>query len=232
MCSKTYSELCGLLIGSGVSLLFLIGCQSLPEKHACQGEECAIITDSLFRTSPPKLQPTGDQLWKTTKAFSYVDLSGKTWMAPVGTITDGASIPAIFTPIIGERFDKNYVEAAIIHDAYCARINHDHLNYKSEPWERVHRMFYEAALKNGTDPVRAKLMYAAIYLGGPRWGDPDRRLDRVTHVHLIQEYKWCKTWIERDNPKVGKITEWMRNREKMLQENRQTVPSFIIDKAK
>lgn len=231
MCNKTYGEPFRLLIGFGVSLLLLMGCQALPEKQACEGEECAIITDSLFRTSPPKLQPIDDQLWKTTKAFSYVDISGKTWMAPVGTVTDGASIPAIFTPIIGDRFEKDYVEAAIVHDAYCARVNQGHPNYESETWGKVHRMFYEAALKNGTDPVRAKLMYAAIYLGGPRWDDPHRKLDRVANAHLIQEYKWCKTWIERDNPKVDKITEWMRSREKMLQENRQTVPSFIIDKA-
>lgn len=30
-------------------------------------------------------------------------------------------------------------------------------------------MFYEACVAGGAAPTRAKLMYAAIWLGGPRW---------------------------------------------------------------
>jgi len=36
-------------------------------------------------------------------------------------------------------------------------------------------MFYEACLAGGTDPQLAKLMYAAVYLFGPKWGDAQPR---------------------------------------------------------
>ena len=37
------------------------------------------------------------------------------------------------------------------------------------PWPEVHRMFYEGLLVGGTPVARAQLMYAAVWLGGPRW---------------------------------------------------------------
>ncbi len=109
--------------------------------------------------------------------LKFVDPRGQTWIAPIGTKTDGASIPQVFLSLAGDRFEREYLKAAIVHDAYCDRRNVGQISYRSRPWQDVHRMFYEACVAGGAAATRAKLMYAAIWLGGPRW-------DAVTGIPL------------------------------------------------
>ena len=51
-----------------------------------------------------------------------------------------------------------------MHDYYC--------DVQTKPWQEVHRMFYDASLFGGVSKIKAKLMYAAVYYGGPRWSEP------------------------------------------------------------
>ena len=96
-------------------------------------------------------------------AFTYVDKAGLRWTAPAGAVVDGASVPQASWTLTDGPFGGRYRNAWVIHDWYCDR--------RSRPWRDVHRMFHEAMLASGIEPIRAKLMYAAVYWGGPRWSD-------------------------------------------------------------
>ena len=95
--------------------------------------------------------------------FGFEDADGLRWRANKGDITDGASIPGIFVPFIGDPFDDRFVKAAVIHDRYCDR------KHNVRPWRNTHRMFYDALLAAGVPTGRAKVMYYAVYTFGPRW---------------------------------------------------------------
>lgn len=122
---------------------------------------------------------------RTERDLAFVDSNGQDWVAPIGTWTDGASIPGFATPLVGGPRNPRYVAAAAVHDAYCGVVNADGPVYHSRPWSEVHRMFYEGLLVGGTPVARAQLMYAAVWLGGPRWAvKPGRQVStqRVTPV--------------------------------------------------
>ncbi|OYU18586.1 MAG: hypothetical protein CFE34_09710 [Rhodobacteraceae bacterium PARR1] len=106
---------------------------------------------------------------RMVRELGFVDSNGQDWIAPPGTWTDGATIPGIATPFVGGPRNPRYIAAAAVHDAYCGVVNADGPVYHSRPWPEVHRMFYEGLLVGGTPVARAQLMYAAVWLGGPRW---------------------------------------------------------------
>ncbi len=93
--------------------------------------------------------------------FSYYDPKGLEWMAPAGSVVDGASIPQFAWSFIGGPFEGKYRNASVIHDVAC--------DQKSRPWESVHETFYWAMLASEVERWRAKTMYAAVYHFGPRW---------------------------------------------------------------
>ena len=179
-----------------------------------------------FEHAPPQLRETNHQWFELEHSLTFIDPNKKHWSAPQGTLTDGASIPSIFIPIIGEKADQSYLSAAIIHDAYCQKENKNNPVYQSEPWEQVHEMFYHAAVASGTPPLKARVMYAAIYLGGPRWQTPKRDISHVPKSRLIQELKWCIQLIEDRNATTEDVTNWMRSREENLRSGRIVKPSW------
>jgi len=93
----------------------------------------------------------------------------RSWTAPAGTVTDGASIPQIFwsvptgryptaPEVIGGPFEDKYRDGAVNHDSECC--------VKQNAWRDVHRMFYDAMMTRGVEPWRAKLMYFAVFFFG------------------------------------------------------------------
>jgi hypothetical protein len=93
--------------------------------------------------------------------FAYTDPKEHRWAAPKGRKIDGASIPQVFWSFIGGPFEGEYRNASVVHDIACED--------KTEPWREVHLMFYLASLLGGVNPLKAKIMYGAIYQFGPRW---------------------------------------------------------------
>lgn len=102
-----------------------------------------------------------DKPRKLKNNFAYEDPTGTGWEASAGLQTDGASIPAWAQPIIGGPFDTSYIKAAVLHDHYCDRTVRD--------WRLTHRMFYDALIELGVPKAKAKVMYYAVYIGGPKW---------------------------------------------------------------
>lgn len=94
-------------------------------------------------------------------AYGYGDEKCTLWSVPAGAIVDGASIPLLFQSFIGSPYVGKYRNASVIHDWFCDR--------RTMPWERVHRVFYEAMRTSEVEEFKAKLMYLAVYYRGPRW---------------------------------------------------------------
>jgi hypothetical protein len=104
--------------------------------------------------------------------LAFIDAKKRRWMAPVGTLTDGASIPQLALSVTAATSTGTVLSAAIVHDAYCGQLNSQGPSYRRASWEEVHRMFYEACLALGSSEARAKLMCAAVMLYVPRWDFP------------------------------------------------------------
>ena len=95
--------------------------------------------------------------------FGFIDANGVGWQSSAGDKTDGASIPAWAQPFIGRPFDIPFIKAAVIHDHYCDR----HVR----TWRDTHRVLYEGLVAGGTPDIKAKIMYYAVLIGGPKWID-------------------------------------------------------------
>lgn len=115
--------------------------------------------DGELNLLPTGCQTTGQCTLKNKLRFT--DITGVVWEAKAGLITDGASIPGIFQPFVGKPFEEDFIKAAVIHDHYCDR----HVR----PWRQTHRVFYEGLITQGVSKAKAKVMYFAVYLGGPKW---------------------------------------------------------------
>jgi len=79
-------------------------------------------------------------------------------VVPAGFVTDGATIPCLAWPLIGHPMHGRYQAAAICHD---------HL-YDTQQVSRLvaDALFCEILSQYGVSPWRAKLMYAAVRIGG------------------------------------------------------------------
>lgn len=117
-------------------------------------------------------------------------VSNRVWTAPSGALVDGASIPRVFWSIVGGPFEGEYRDASILHDHECT--------VRVQPWREVHRMFHQACLAGGVHPLKARLMYAAVYLFGPRWSLPSKRR-REAPLETYDQAVRVTAWI-RANP--------------------------------
>lgn len=95
--------------------------------------------------------------------FGYIDPKGVGWQAKAGLKTDGASIPSWAQPIIGGKWEQQFLRAAVIHDHYCDR------NVRSR--SATHRMFYDALIESGVNRGKALIMYYAVMVGSHMWVD-------------------------------------------------------------
>lgn len=121
----------------------------LPQECEAQ-RQCRLVNDITYN------DPNG-LVWKASKRDPNADRAIQTGL------TDGASIPAWAQPFIGKPFDRSFIKAAVVHDHYSYAENH------VRSWRKTHRMFYNALIDSGVPVDKAKVMYFAVYLGGPRW---------------------------------------------------------------
>lgn len=150
--------------------------------------------------------------------LTFVDSNGVEWVAPQGTLTDGASVPRLALPITDGRWDEKFLKAAVVHDAYCQEENKTRTpdQYRTKPWQSVHRMFYEACIAGGTDPLLAKIMFAGVWLAGPKWGDYGTELQQISSEVLTRGFIGSKAWIEKNDPTVEEIEADIERRGPLL----------------
>jgi hypothetical protein len=144
------------------------------------------------------LLPDGRNM-KLVQPFGYVDPKGQAWDVPAGAETDGASIPSVFW-ITHPPFTGKYRAAAVIHDHYCRTQSHS--------WQDTHNVFYEAMLTAGVDMRTAKVMWAAVYNFGPRWGaGVVKRALPATDEEQKQFMRDLDTWVARADPSQEEIAK-------------------------
>jgi Protein of unknown function (DUF1353) len=138
----------------------------------------------------------------------YVDPEDVVWVAPAGSIVDGASIPRSLWSFMGGPFEGKYRNASVLHDvAYDQHIR---------PWEQCDRMFYNAMRCSGVSAVEAKTMYFALHRFGRHWKQPrafagavagsDETVRRAVPVEEA-ELSEAKSWIESANPSLMQIEQ-------------------------
>ena len=165
------------------------------------------------------------------ESLTFVDSNGVKWVAPKGTLTDGASVPRLALPITGGQWDVHFLKAAVVHDAYCQEENKTRSpeQYRKKPWKAVHKMFYEASIAGGSPQLLANLMYAAVYLAGPKWDDPEReKLEGVSDEALRRAFTGSAEWIEQNNPTVEEIEADIDRREPLVQELYKLETAIVI----
>ena len=157
----------------------------------------------------------GDRDMELMRTFKFKDSKGKIWTAPRGSIINGASIPAALWTF-GPPYVGGYRFASVVHDHYCVT--------QTETWQATHYMFYEACRAGGVGLIKSKAMYAAVYIGGPRWKVKKRGLfgrvlkdqeddafesfEAAPQPDMDQEkFQQLQDWIESDDPDISKIEE-------------------------
>ena len=130
------------------------------------------------------LQHSGnDRDMELLEDFVYVDPDGKRWLAPSGSVVNGASIPEPLWNIIGSPFVGDYRRASVIHDVACVE--------KEEPHKAVHLMFYHAMRADQVGWVQANIMYQAVKRFGPRWNIAERDISvGVSSVNNSNIFEW------------------------------------------
>ncbi|MGP6088263.1 DUF1353 domain-containing protein [Antarctobacter jejuensis] len=224
---------------SFVGALALVGCGTVGPKPKADEPEISCFTQPQggcsFSQSPLQVLNEPVELPRRPYKFfpiaaplSFVDATGRDWRAPARTLTDGASIPAIFVRIVGDPTSPEFINAAAVHDAYCGVGNEAGSMFHRAPWEDVHVMFYNGLIVGGTDHIRAKIMFAAVWLGGPRWRDPVgavistqghtdalasgyvNQLDYVPVWRKQVEMARVKGYIERNEPTLPQLIAYLR----------------------
>ncbi len=136
----------------------------------------------------------------------YMDPDGVVWIAPAGSVVDGASIPRVLWSFMGGPFDGKYRNASVLHDvAY---------DQKTRPWKECDRMFYNAMRCSGVSPTESKTMYYALYRHGRHWkqlrgvagaiASDEQTVPRALPVSE-EEIEETRSWIENANPSLSQI---------------------------
>lgn len=123
-------------------------------------------------SSFPRVEFLGDgRKFMLLEEFHYTDPAGLKWTAPKGAHADGASIPRPLWSILGGPLEGRYRDSSIIHDFYCSK--------RHRPWRSVHRVFFDGMITSGVPKRMANVLYAGVYVGGPRWTDMDIHNARI-----------------------------------------------------
>ncbi|MFW6171214.1 MAG: DUF1353 domain-containing protein [Planctomycetota bacterium] len=198
-------------------MVSIIGCQPDPEPEPPSGSARAHFAPTeitLKEVAETGLKELLDH------RLTFTDSSGRKWTAPRGTLTDGASVPRYALAVSDGRFDEKFLKAAVVHDAYCQDINEDRCSkqYRTTSWREVHRMFYNGCLVGHTPELRAKIMFAAVWLFGPRWDDPKAEVNELPEDARLIGLSGSMNWIEENNPNIEDIESDLEKREPLLGE--------------
>lgn len=215
---------------SGLVMGCVLDPQRAADRLASAPEDCPATAEvaCFFRNSPVKLLPgavkiagRSNDFFPIAQELEFVDGRRQRWIAPRRTLTDGASIPQIFVPIVGDPTTPEFVNAAAVHDAYCGIGNEDGAMYHSKTWQEVHRMFYDTLVVGGTPTPKAKLMFAAVWLGGPRWqpldGTPDLTMDRLPAALRMTAMRSTRDYIATAEPTLPQLIRYLRWKEEEMQ---------------
>jgi Protein of unknown function (DUF1353) len=166
-----------------------------------------------YYSAPPiaRWEPDGRNMTLISE-LRYTDPNGMVWIAPAGSVVDGASIPRSLWSIMGGPFEGKYRNASILHD-----VAYDEHN---RPWQDCDRMFYNAMRCSGVNSVEAKTMYYALHKFGRHWKVSIKKAKRAKPSELAAQKP--KAEIPRALPvnesEINETRDWIRNADPSLEE--------------
>jgi uncharacterized protein DUF1353 len=136
----------------------------------------------------------------------YTDPNGVVWIAPAGSVVDGASIPRSLWSLMGGPFEGKYRNASVLHD-----VSYDQ---HTKPWQECDRMFYNATRCSGVSAVEAGTMYYALRKFGRHWKAPKAAPvkvgeDIVARAEPVNQGDISATrdWIRTSGPSLQQIEQ-------------------------
>jgi hypothetical protein len=141
----------------------------------------------------------------------YTDPQGLVWVAPIGSVVDGASIPRYLWSIMGGPFEGKYRNASVLHDVAYGEHN--------RPWQDCDRMFYYAMRCSGVSAVEAKTMFYALYRFGHHWKFPIKRGKPVKFQgQLVARGEEIPRAIPVNPAQVNEAREWISDTDPSLEQ--------------
>lgn len=199
-----YSRLRSATFALGAALVFATG--------ATTGN------DGGFQT-PLRAQPVDTPFVTTVRledALSFRDRRGKLWQADRGQVFDGSGFPPLFRDLVGSPLEGAHPKSAIVYEAMTQKMRED--------WNDSRRMFLEAALAEGVEPVDAKVMYLLLAAQGSRWETPDSRCFGSCHPPSGKRLFWRPVTKE---ARVASLVEWVREVNPPVEEIDRAAPQAI-----
>ena len=157
-----------------------------------------------------KWNPDGRTMTLLTE-LRYTDPKGNVWVAPIGSIVDGASIPRYLWSIMGGPFEGRYRNASVLHDVAYGD--------KKRPWQDCDRMFYHAMRCSGVSAVEAKTMFYALYKFGHHWKFPIKKAKPVKYEgQLVARGEEIPRAIPVDPAQITQAKDWISNTDPSLEQ--------------
>lgn len=116
-----------------------------------------------------------DRDMQLLRDFWFKDSDGTIWLAPAGSVVNGASIPAPLWSTVGSPYTGPYRRASIVHDVACDAA--EHATDPKSARSAADKMFYQACRAGGCSIAQAELLYVGVRIGTwlPRihlWNQP------------------------------------------------------------
>ena len=205
----------GIQLFALVSLLaVLAGCASHKNSEAPSGATQPASGGSkwgYYNGEPvTKWNPDGRTMTLLTE-LRYTDPQGVVWLAPIGSVVDGASIPRYLWSIMGGPFEGKYRNGSVLHDvAYGER---------KRPWQDCDRMFYNAMRCSGVSVTEAKTMFYALYKFGHHWKFPIKRARPVKYEGaLVARGEEIPRAVPVNPAQINEARDWISNTDPSLQQ--------------
>lgn len=139
----------------------------------------------------------------------YTDPQGVVWVAPAGSVVDGASIPRSLWSLMGGPFEGKYRNASVLHD-----VSYDQ---HTRPWEQCDRMFYNAMRCSGVSAPEAGTMYYALRKFGHHWKAPKAEPVKVGE-EIVARGEEVRPAIPVNRGDINATRDWIRNSDPSLQQ--------------
>jgi hypothetical protein len=154
--------------------------------------------------------PDGRNMILVTE-LRYTDPKGEVWVAPAGSVTDGASLPRCLWSLMGGPFEGQYRNASVLHDAAYDK--------KNRPSQDCDRMFYYAMRCSGVNAVEAKTMYYALLKFGHHWKFPIKKAKPVKYEgQLVARGEEIPRAIPVDPAQINQAKDWISNTDPSLEQ--------------
>ena len=139
-----------------------------------------------------KWNPDGRTMTLLTE-LRYTDPHGQVWVAPIGSVVDGASIPRYLWSIMGGPFEGKYRNASVLHDVAYEQQN--------RPWQDCDRMFY------------------TLYRFGHHWKFSIKRAKPVTFGgEMVARGEEIPRAIPVNPDQINEARDWIRRAEPSLEQ--------------